>query len=160
MGRPRALLLRALLSHKTQSFPCSPKGYKPKPRPEVPHVLICRPASHANKSLSSLECALVGLRVAILSQQLSPSGSGARCSQPPGSGSGNHGPCYTGSWWGPGRPTSQGSGFFIRPSEKQKFLLSYSRPHGFSLFFQPALILNAHPRTSCMTSCPAPLMVC
>ena len=31
--------LGALLSHETQHFPCSPKGYKPKPSPGVPHFL-------------------------------------------------------------------------------------------------------------------------
>ena len=40
---------------KTQNFPCSPKDYKPKPCPEVPHVLICPPASHVNRSLSHQE---------------------------------------------------------------------------------------------------------
>ena len=37
----------------------------------------------------------MGFRVAILSRQLSPSGSGVQCSQPPWSSSGNHVPCYT-----------------------------------------------------------------
>ena len=45
----------------------------------------------------------MGFRVAILSQQLSPSGSGVPCPQPPCSGSGRHAQCYAGSWWGPGR---------------------------------------------------------
>ena len=54
----RALLFRALLSHETQNVPCSPKGYKPKPCPEVPHILTPS-AGHANRSPSSLECAPV-----------------------------------------------------------------------------------------------------
>ena len=94
-GCLRALLLRALLSCENHCFPCSPKGYKPKPWPEVPH--ICPSASHANRSPSPLEGALVGFRVTILSQQLSPSGCGVCCSQPPCSGSGKHVLCYTGS---------------------------------------------------------------
>ena len=82
MGVPRALLLRALLSHETQSLPCSPKAYKPKPCPEVPHILICPSASHANRSSPSLECTLVGFRVTIPSLWLSPPGSGVHCFQP------------------------------------------------------------------------------
>lgn len=39
---------------KTQNFPCSPKD-KPKPCPEVVHVLICPPAGHVNRSLSHQE---------------------------------------------------------------------------------------------------------
>ena len=35
-----ALPLRALLSQETQHFPCSPKGYKPKPCPKVPLILL------------------------------------------------------------------------------------------------------------------------
>ena len=30
-----------ILSHETQSLPCSPKGYKLKPWPEVPRLLTC-----------------------------------------------------------------------------------------------------------------------
>lgn len=37
----RALLLGVLLFHEIQTCPCSPKGYQPKPCPEVPHFLIC-----------------------------------------------------------------------------------------------------------------------
>ena len=47
-------------------LPLLPKGYKPKPWPEVPHVPVCPSASHASRSASSLERALVGSRVAIL----------------------------------------------------------------------------------------------
>ena len=116
----RALLLRVLLFHETQNSPCSPKVYKPKPFPEVPHFLICPSASHANRSPSSLQSALVGFRVSILSQQLSPSGSGVCCSQPPCSGSGKHVPCDPGSWWGPGRCMTQENDFSIHPSGQQK----------------------------------------
>ena len=68
----------------------------------------------------SLECTLLYFRVAILSQQLSPSGSGVRCLQPPCSGSGKQAPCYIGPWWSSGRHTSQESGLSVCPSEKQK----------------------------------------
>ena len=61
-----------------------------------------------------------GFRVAILSQQLSPWGSGVRCPRPPCNGSGKHVPCYSGSWWSPGRHMSQESDFSICPSLKQK----------------------------------------
>ena len=85
-GVLRACLLRALLSHETQHFPWAPKGYESKPCLEVPHFLICPPASHTNRSPSSLECALVGFRVAIILHQLSFSGSVVRCSKSPHSG--------------------------------------------------------------------------
>ena len=85
------------LSHERQNFPCSPKGYKPKPCPEVPHVLICPSASHTTRSLSSLKCALVG--VTILSQQLfCPLGSRVCFPQSPYSSPGNPVPCYTVPW--------------------------------------------------------------
>ena len=64
--------------------------------------------------------ALRDFRVAILLQQLSPSGSGVHCPQSPCGGPGKHVPCYTGSWWSPGRHGSQESGLSICPSEKQK----------------------------------------
>ena len=48
--------------------------------------------SQLHRLPSSLEGALVGFRVAILSQQLSPSRSGIPCSQPPCSSSGKHVP--------------------------------------------------------------------
>ena len=48
--------------------------------------------SQSHKQISiPLGCAFVGFRVTILSQQLSPSGCGVCCSQPPCSGSGKHG---------------------------------------------------------------------
>ena len=59
-------------------------------------------------SPSTLEGILVGFRVAILSQQLSPSESGVCCSQPLCTGSGKHVPCYTGLWWGLGRHSLKG----------------------------------------------------
>ena len=68
----RAHLHRALLSHNTQPFPYSPPGCKPKPRPEVPPILICSSASCTNRSPYPLPHALVGFRVAILLQQPSP----------------------------------------------------------------------------------------
>ena len=108
------------VSHKTQNFPCFREGYRPKPCPEVPPVLLFPSASHRNRFPSSLECALLGFRVAILSQQLSPSGSGVYYSQPPCTGSGKHVLCYTGSWWSPERHMSQESSFSVCPSEKQK----------------------------------------
>ena len=40
------------------------------------------------------------------------------CPQPPRGSLGNHVPCYTGSWWSPGRHTSQESGLFVCPAEK------------------------------------------
>ena len=36
----REFMLGVILSHKTQHFPCSSKGYKPKPSPIVPPFLI------------------------------------------------------------------------------------------------------------------------
>ena len=56
MGVLRALLLRALLSQETQSILCFPKGYKPKPCPEVPKILICPSSSHVNRSPTSRMC--------------------------------------------------------------------------------------------------------
>ena len=67
-----------------------------------------------------MESTLVGFKITILSQQLSPSGSGLHCSQPPCIGSRKHVPCYTGSWWSPGRHTSQESGFSVYLPEKLK----------------------------------------
>ena len=75
---------------RPSNFPCSQKGYKPKPCSEVPHILISPSAGHTNRSPSSPEGALVGFRVAILLKQLSPSGSGVCYIQPPCSGSGKH----------------------------------------------------------------------
>ena len=49
-GGLRALMLGALLSHTTQHFPCSSKGYKPKANPIVPHILIF---SRLHKQFSS-----------------------------------------------------------------------------------------------------------
>ena len=99
-----ALLLGALLSQEAQLFPCSPPGYKPKTCPRVPHFLICSEAGHANSSPSSPEGILMGFKVIILSQQLSPSGSGVHCPQPPcRSCPGKHMLCYTASWWSPGK---------------------------------------------------------
>ena len=86
MQELRALLLSALLSQENQNFSWSPKDYKPKSCPEVPHFLIRPSASHTNRSPSSLECALVGFRVAIIFHQLSFSGSVVRCSKSPHSG--------------------------------------------------------------------------
>ena len=127
---------------------------------------------------------LLWVSVSILLRQLSPSGSGACCSQPPWSGLGKHVLCYTGSWWGSGRHTFQGSGFSVCPPEKPKYLLSHSKPHGsFSwrtlsytrplsqlptIPFKPAwlllplfvFILNARTRISCVTSNPAPPGMC
>ena len=81
LGVLRALLLWVLLSHETQNSFCSLKGYKPKPCPEVLHFLICPWASQANRSLSSLECALVSFRATIFLQVLSLSGSGGHNSR-------------------------------------------------------------------------------
>ena len=84
--------------------------------PPYPYLFLSQP--HKQTSILSGRCT-VGFRVPILFlQQLSPSGSGVRCPQPPGSG--KRVQSYTGSWWSPGRHTSQESGFSIRPSEKQK----------------------------------------
>ena len=66
----------------------------------IPRVFLSR----LSKEISILSgMCTVGFRLAILWQQLSPSGSGVRCSQPPDRGSGKHVPPYTGWWWGPGR---------------------------------------------------------
>ena len=93
---------------------------------------------HPNRSPSCLERALVGLRVTILSQLLSPSGPGVCSSQPPSSGSGKHVPRYTGSWWSPGRHSPKGvaSPYILQRSVASP--LSYSRPRSFSHFsFSP-----------------------
>ena len=167
----------------------------------------------------------MGFKVAILLQQLSPSGSGVCCPQPPCSGPGKHMLCYTGSWWigvqgatypervaslyvlqrsrslqfsipghssaqlqAPltnlclaGQVPAQPSAFSLHPFLPHGFTSSYqaawqilhTRPHDFfpyyprlhggipgPLLFPPTLILNAWPRTSCMTSYLAPPMLC
>ena len=91
LGGMRALLLGALLSHKTQNFSCSPQNYKPKPHPEVPHFLSC-PVWSLSQPLNQIStlsgmCAC-GSQSHHLLQQPSPSGPGVRCSQPPHSGPG------------------------------------------------------------------------
>ena len=88
--KPKAgVLLRALFFHKIQPSPGSPPGYRPKACPKAPHILICSSAGCANSSPALLEGARMEFHVAILLQQLSPSGSGGRCPQPPRSGPGN-----------------------------------------------------------------------
>ena len=66
----------------------------------------------------------MGFKIVILLRQLSLSRSGVHCPQPPSSSPGKRVPCYTGSWWNPGRHTSQESGFSVCPSEKQKSTVS------------------------------------
>ena len=67
-----------------------------------------------------LEGTLVSFRITILLKQLSPSGSGVLCAQPPFSSPGKHTLSYTVSWWKKERHTSQESVFSVSPSEKQK----------------------------------------
>ena len=114
-----ALLLRALSSHETQHLPCSSPVYKPKPCPEVPHVIFCSysgctnrslplwkvplwvselPSAHSHFLLQDLGCIVLSLCVM----------------------SGKHVPCCPGSWCSPGRYMSQESGFSVHPSENQK----------------------------------------
>ena len=106
------------------AVPLLPKRLHAKTMPRSspsPHLFL----SWLHKQVSiSLEGALMGLRVTILSQQLSPPVSWACSSQPPHIGSGKHMLCYTGSRCSPGRHMSQWSGFSIHPSEKQKYFLS------------------------------------
>ena len=91
--RPRASVAsqKATCQNHAQKFPISLSVFKPVMHTDL-HPL--------------LECALVGFRVTILWQQLPPSGSGVRYSQPPCSSSGKHVLSYTGSWWSPGKHTS------------------------------------------------------
>ena len=116
-GALGSLLLRALLFHETQHFPCSPPGYKQNHVQKFPissfflkpavqtglhpiwNVLLWvseSPSSHSSTLLQDLGCAVLSLHVVL------------------------HMPCYTGSWWSPGRHMSQDSGFPMHPSEKQK----------------------------------------
>ena len=127
--RPRAFLAsqEATSQNHAQKFPVS---------------LICPSVSPAKRSPTSLECTLVGFRVAILSQQLSPSGSGECCSQPPCSGPGKHVPCYTGSRCSPGRHTSHESDFSVCPrvsfpdcQTSLRKLLPHSSPCGWPPLF-------------------------
>ena len=69
----------------------------------------------------------MGFRVTVLSQQLSPAGSGVCCPQPPCNGSGKHVLCYTGSRWSRGRHTTQECGFSIHLSDKQKSAIQHSQ---------------------------------
>lgn len=89
-GEVTALLFRALLSVRPRNSLVSQRYTCQNHAQKVPIFLICLSASHTNRSSSSLEGALVGFRVAILSQQVSHSGSGVHCSQPPHSSSGNY----------------------------------------------------------------------
>ena len=185
------------------ALPLLPEVYK---RFSTPSSVFS--AGCTNSPPSPLEGAPVGFRVTILSQQLSPSGSGVCCSQPPCSGWGKHAPCYTGSQWSPRMPASQESGFSVilqrsrslkfsvpshssAPSISHKSVLGKTvpckalsapslypfRPHGcflsqpvwlllqiswwtWTLLLQPALILNAQPRTFYVTLYLAPPMRC
>ena len=123
---------RVLLSHETQNFPCLPKGYKPKPCPEVPQYAYLF-LSQLHKQGSSLfgMCSCEFQNHHPLSAALSFRIWGSYkymiikylntwCSQPPCSGSGKHVLCCTGSWWSSGRYTSQERAFPICPSRKQK----------------------------------------
>ena len=60
------------------------------------------PSSGSNSLLQDLGCATLSLQVAVQENVLS----------------------YTGSWWSPGKHTSQESDFSVCLSEKQKYLLS------------------------------------
>ena len=128
LGRLRALLLRALFSHKTQHFPCSPPAYKSEPCPEVPHILklAAQTGLHpfwkallwVSESPSSCTISLLqDLGYIFLSLHVMVQG--------------KHVPCYTGSWWSPGKQMSQQSGFSVPPSEKQKSVIRCSQ----SLYF-------------------------
>ena len=122
----RALLLRALFSQETQNFPCSPPGYKPNHAQKFPtslsvlrlatqtglhplwnmHLWVSEsPSSRSSSLLQELGCAVLSLLC---------------------SGSGKHVPCCTGSWWCPGRHTSQESVFSVYPLEKQKSATQHS----------------------------------
>ena len=67
-GAPGALLLWALFFPETQHFPHSPPGYKQKPSPVVPHILIL---NWLHSFPSPLGSTFMGFKLAILPQQLS-----------------------------------------------------------------------------------------
>ena len=105
------------------------------------------------------------LRVAILSQQLSPSGSGARCPQPPCNGSRKLVPCYTGSWWSPGRhsPKRVASPYILQRSRTlhswsqiSLFLVRQvpTQLHQLSLFTLSSLMASSSPLAAHMASTP------